>query len=151
MNMLFPGLYNYWLRITSFKYSLVRKKTCMFYVANVITFSVFLELLWKFTLLVSYKLNICWTPRVNQFDIRALSFGGYDRFIPLDKIVFYGYWKTLPPSSLSMLHLNLTLFPLCNGHGCSLYYFYFNILITFCATCVSIISLVAENIYLLDS
>ena len=28
----------------------------MFYVANVITFSVVLELLWKFTLLVSYKL-----------------------------------------------------------------------------------------------
>ena len=55
----------------------------MFYVANVITFSVFLELLWKFALLVFYKLNGFCPPWVDQFDIRALLFGGYYRLIPL--------------------------------------------------------------------
>ena len=68
----------------------------MFHVANIITLSVVLELLRKFTLLVHYKLNRFWPPRVNQFDIRALLFGGYARFTLLDKMVFYGYWKTLP-------------------------------------------------------
>ena len=60
----------------------------MFYVANVITLSVFLELPRKFNLLVRYKLNRFWSPRVNQFDTRALAFGGYARFIPLDKMVY---------------------------------------------------------------
>ena len=92
----------------------------MFYVANVITLSVVLELLWKFTLLVRYKLNIFRPPRVNQFGIRALIFRGYARFIPLDKMVFYGYWKALPSGSLSMLHKALTFFPLCSGLCCSL-------------------------------
>ena len=55
----------------------------MFHVANVIMFSVFLELLCKFTLLVRYKLNRFRPPQVNHFDIRALLFGGYIRFIPL--------------------------------------------------------------------
>ena len=84
----------------------------MFYVANVITLSVVFELLWKFTLLIRYKLNIFRPPRVNQFDIRTLLFGCYARFIPLDKMVFYGYWKALPSGSSSMLHIALTLFPL---------------------------------------
>ena len=97
------------------------KETRMFYVANVITLINFLELLWKFTLLVCYKLNIFWPPRVNQFDILVLLFGGYARFIPLDKIVFYGYWKSLPSGSSSMLHIDLTLFMLCNGVCCSLF------------------------------
>ena len=57
------------------------KETHMFYVANVITFSVFLDLLWKFTLLVRYRLNIFRPPRVNQFDIFARLFGGYARSI----------------------------------------------------------------------
>ena len=39
----------------------------MFYVANVIKFSVFLVLLWKSNLIVCYKLNIFRPPRVNQF------------------------------------------------------------------------------------
>ena len=65
-----------------------RKETHMFYVANIITFSVFLELLWKFTLLVRNKLNILRPPRVNQVDICALLFGGYDGFTPLDKVVY---------------------------------------------------------------
>ena len=59
----------------------------MFYVANVITFTVFLELLWKFTLLLRYKLNIFRPPWMNQFDICALLFGGYTMFIPLGKMV----------------------------------------------------------------
>ena len=64
-----------------------RKETHMFYVANVITFSVFLELLWKNTLLVRYRSNRFRPPQVNQFYIRAQLFGGYTRFIPLFKVV----------------------------------------------------------------
>ena len=45
----------------------------MFYVASVIPFIVFLELLWKPNLLICYKLNGFRPPRVNQFYIRALS------------------------------------------------------------------------------
>ena len=60
----------------------------MFYVARTIKFSVFLDLLWKHILIVCYKLNMIWPPY--QFDICVLLFGGYTRFIPLDKIVFYG-------------------------------------------------------------
>ena len=44
----------------------------MLYVAIVITFSVFLGLLWNYSSLVYYKLNIFRPPRVNQFDICAL-------------------------------------------------------------------------------
>ena len=65
----------------------------MFYVANVIPFRVFLELMWKSNFLVRYKLNRFQPPQVNHFDICAQIFGGYARFIPLDKIVLYGYWK----------------------------------------------------------
>ena len=65
----------------------------MFYVDSVITFRLFLELLLKSILLVRYKLNRFRSRRVNQFDIRALSFVGYASFVPLDKIVLYGYWK----------------------------------------------------------
>ena len=46
----------------------------MSYVANVITVSVLLDLLYKSTLLVHYKLNVFRPPRVNQFDIRALLY-----------------------------------------------------------------------------
>ena len=55
----------------------------MLYVANVIPFSVFLELLCKSTLIVRYKLNSFRPPRVNRFDTIALLFGGYARFMPL--------------------------------------------------------------------
>ena len=41
-------------------------------------------------------------PGVNQFDIRAPLFGGYARFILLDNMVFYGYWKALPSGSSLM-------------------------------------------------
>ena len=87
---LIPGLYNYWWRITSFESDTGMKETRIFYVANVITFSAFSELLWKSILLVRYKLNRFSFARVNQFDIRALLFGGYDRFILLDKMWIHG-------------------------------------------------------------
>ena len=61
----------------------------MFDVASVIPFSVLLDLPRKSTLLVCYKLNILRPPQGNKFDICALLFGGYDRFIPLDKMVLY--------------------------------------------------------------
>ena len=61
----------------------------MFYVANVIKFSAFSELLRKSNLLLSYKLSRFRNTRLNQFDISALLFGGYVRFIPLDKMVLY--------------------------------------------------------------
>ena len=98
----------------------------MFYVANIITLILFLELLWYFTLLIRYKLNRFRIPRVNQFDIHALLFGGYDSFILLDKMVFYGYWKALLSSSSSTLHIALTLFLLCNGLYYSLSNYYLN-------------------------
>ena len=85
--MIIPGLYNYWLRITSFESHLGKKETHMFYVANIITFRSFSELLWKFTLLACYKLIIFRPPQVNQFDIRALLLVSYARLIPLDKMV----------------------------------------------------------------
>ena len=81
----------------------------MFYVANVITLSVVLEVLWNFTLIVHYQLNRFQPSRVNQFDIRALLFGGYARFIPLDKMVFHGYWRALTSGISLMLHTVLTL------------------------------------------
>ena len=109
-----------------FQSSLRKKETHMFYVDNITTLSVFSELLWKFTLLVRYKLNISRPPRANQFDISALLFVSYSRFIPLDKMVFYGYRKTLPSRILSMLNLAFTLFTLCNGLYCSLYNYYLN-------------------------
>ena len=84
---------------------------------------------------------------MNQFDIRALLFGGYAKFIPLDKMVFYCYWKSLPSGSSLMLHIALTLFLLCNGLCCSIYNDPLRIiLMEFYITCVSIISLVAETI-----
>ena len=142
-----PGLYNYWWLVTSFESSIGKKETCTFYVANVITLSAVSELLWKFTLLLRYKLNRFRPPWVNQFDIRALLFGGYARFIPLDKMVFYGYWKALPSRSSSMLHIDLTLFLLCSGICCSLFNYPIGIILTtFSTTGVSIITLVTENI-----
>ena len=85
-----PGLYHYWWCVNSFKSPLGNKETWMFYIANVITFREFSELLWKSTLLVRYKLNRFQPRQVNQFDIYACLFGGYSRFIPLDKIFLYG-------------------------------------------------------------
>ena len=49
-----------------------KKEKDMFYVASVIIFSVFLELLRKSTLLVHYKLKRFLPPQVSQFDISAL-------------------------------------------------------------------------------
>ena len=86
----------------------------MFHIASVITFGVFLELLWKSNLLVRFRLNRFWPPRMNQFDIRELLSGRYARFIPSDKIV-YIYNENLTLGSASMSQLSLTLFPLCNG------------------------------------
>ena len=61
----------------------------MFYVANVIEFSVFLDLLCTFNLLVGYRLNRFWSQQLNQFDTHALLLGGYVSLILLDKMVFY--------------------------------------------------------------
>ena len=82
-------LYNYWLIVTSLESPPGRKETRMFYLANIITFNTFLELLCKYALLLSYKLNIFHPLQVNQFDICELLFGGYTRFILLDKMVLY--------------------------------------------------------------
>ena len=81
----------------------------MFYVAIVIIFSIFLEVLWKSTLLVRYKLNIFRPPQVNEFGIRELLFGSYSRFIPLDK---WSYMVNinLPPGRSSISQLALALF-----------------------------------------
>ena len=49
-----------------FQTSLGNKETRMFYVTIVITFSLFLELLWKPTLLVHYKLNMFRTSRIES-------------------------------------------------------------------------------------
>ena len=59
-----------------------------FYESSVIAFISFSELLWKYILLVCYKLNILPPPKANQFDICALLFSGYARILPLDKMVY---------------------------------------------------------------
>ena len=69
-----PGLYSHWWPITPLKYRLGKKETCMYYLASVIAFSVFLELLWRSTLLICYRLNRFQCPQVNQFDICELLF-----------------------------------------------------------------------------
>ena len=66
-----------------------KERNTLFYVDSVITFGVFSELLWKSTLLVCYKLNRFHPPQVNQFDISLFLFGGYARFVLLDKMVLY--------------------------------------------------------------
>ena len=55
----------------------------MLYVDNVITSSVFLEIMWNSTLLIHYKLNSFRPPGVKQFGICALLFVFYAKFIPL--------------------------------------------------------------------
>ena len=79
----------------------------MFYVDSVITFSIFSKLLWKSILLIHYKSKRFQSPRLNQLYICALLFGGYTRFIPLDKMVYIdnGY---LPLGILPMSQLELT-------------------------------------------
>ena len=118
----------------------------MFYVAKIITSSVVSELMWKFTLLVRYKLNIFRPPLANQFDIRALLFGSYTRSTPLDKMVLYSYCKALTSGSLLVLHISLTFFR-CVMYSVVVFLINISIiLISFFATCVSIISLVDETI-----
>ena len=39
------------------KKSLGKKETRIFYIDNIIKFNIFLELLWKFTLLILYRVN----------------------------------------------------------------------------------------------
>ena len=65
------------------------KEEFMFYVANVITFSVVSDLLWECTSIVHYSLNRFQPPLVNQFYICTMWFGGCARFIVLDQIVLY--------------------------------------------------------------
>ena len=123
-----------------------KKGIRMLYVDSVIIFSLFFELQWKYNLLVHYKLNIFRPLLVNYFDIHALLSGSYARFIPLDKMVFYGYWKYLSSVRFLMLHIDLTFFPLCSEICCSLFNYPLGIiLIMFTATCVSIIALVHEK------
>ena len=75
----------------------------MIYVASVITFNVFFELLWKSTLLVCYKLNRFRPPQVNQFDIPALLFIFYARFVSLDKMVYIDN-RNLSQLALTFFH-----------------------------------------------
>ena len=88
INMLIPRLYNCWWRINSFESHIGNKESHMFYIDRVIKFSAFFRLLWKYTLLVHYKLIIFRPPRVNHFGFCAMLFGCYARFILVDKIVF---------------------------------------------------------------
>ena len=59
-------------------------------------FSVPLDLLWKISLLIRYKLDIFRSLWVQQFYICELLFGGYARFIPLDKMVYLYHRKPCP-------------------------------------------------------
>ena len=86
----------------------------MFYVASVITFRIFLELLRKSNLIVNYRFNCFQPPRVNQFGICALLFGGYVRFIQLDKMIYIDN-ENLTSGRSSMSQLVLKLFLLCYG------------------------------------
>ena len=118
----------------------------MFYASNVMTLSTFSELLRKFTLLLCYKLNRFRPPRVNLFDSCALLFGSYSRFIPSDKMVLCGYWKTLLSGSSSMLHIGLK-FLYCVMDSVVVFIIIIGIiLIVFSNTCVSIIALVDETV-----
>ena len=72
INMLMPGIYNYWWHITYFEYHLGKKETRIFYVSRIITSIIFSELLRKSTLLIRYKLNSSRPPQVNHFDIHVL-------------------------------------------------------------------------------
>ena len=63
----------------------------MFYIANIITFSAFSDLLWEYTLIVRYNLNIFQPPRVNHFDIGTLLFGGYSS---ANVVHMYGHANT---------------------------------------------------------
>ena len=139
------GLYNYWWCIVSFVYSLERKKSQMFFVASVIKFSVFSELPWKSILLVHYKLSRFQPPRTKQFDICALLFHVYSRFIILDKIVYIDNGN-LPSGISSMSQLALVFFHLVMDSYCSLFNYLFGInIIAFAAMCIYIITLVAET------
>ena len=85
----------------------------MFYVANVITFSVFMEILQKSTLLISYKFNRIWTPWVNHLifvHCYLLVIPGSHRQIKCSYMVSVN----LPYGSSSTSQLYLILFPLCN-------------------------------------
>ena len=64
---LMPGLYNYWWGIASLEYNIGKKEMRMFYVASIIAFSIFLELLCKYALLVCDKFNIFRPPRIEPF------------------------------------------------------------------------------------
>ena len=119
----------------------------MFNVSSVITFSVFLELLRKSTLLVRYKLNILWPPRVKQFDICVLLFHRL-RQVHIDKLNgIFCWWKNLPSGSYLISQLAWNCFCCVMGSYCSLFNYPLGIiLIVFAATCGSIILFVIESI-----
>ena len=104
---LLPGLYHYWWHITSLESHLGKKETPMFYLASVITFSVFLELLWTSLIFVHCYLED--TP-------------GLYRYIKWSYMVN----GDLPYGSSYMSQLALALFLLCNGLCCSLPNDYWN-------------------------
>ena len=146
-----PGLYSYFWHINSFESHLGKKETHMSYLASVITVSVFLELLWKSSLLVCSKLNIFRCPQVNQFDL-------------------VDCYLSVPPYSYHYIQLYICIMETwpfevhqCHSHLWDCFYCvidYFRIMfnypleifiIAFSATCVSIIALVAETILFSDS
>ena len=86
----------------------------MFYVDSVIAFNLFSELLWNYTLIVPYRLNSFQPPQVNYYDIRELLLGEYTRLIQIDKMVYIDNGNLLSGIFL-VSHLDLTLFPFCNG------------------------------------
>ena len=93
------GLYNYWWNITSFKYSLGKKETRMFYVASVITFSIFSELLWRQTLVLCYNLYRFRPPLIEsiwcfctlvwrKLQVNTIRLNGVCPYWPPSRVVF---------------------------------------------------------------
>ena len=139
-------LYNYWWLVTSFESILGKKETRIFYVDTIINFSFFLELLWKSTLLVRYKLNKFRSPQVNQFDICAVLYGSYARFVPLDKMVYMNNGNLISGSS-PMSQLSWNCFYCLMDYYCSIFNYTLGIvIIAFTTLCVSITAIVAKTI-----
>ena len=76
----------------------------MFYIVNVITFSVFWELLWKSTLLVCYRLNRLRPPLVNQFDICAQLI---QRLRQVHNVILSGHYRYWKPTLWQLIDVTI--------------------------------------------